>query len=82
MSYPNTLTIFLNTRIRGYPKIKYEPDMSVPNIISDTIYFNPLIKLSKSAVNNIPAGYPKTEIFTQFFIAKILQRFHKITWKI
>ena len=34
MSFPNTLTIFINTRIRGYPKIKYEPEMSVPKIKS------------------------------------------------
>jgi len=67
MSFPNTLTIFINTRIRGYPKIKYEPDMTVPNIKSDTVYFNPLIKLSKSAVYNIPSGYPEAEKYTQFF---------------
>jgi hypothetical protein len=67
MSFPNTLTIFINTRIRGYPKIKYEPDMTVPNIKSDTVYFNPLIKLTRSAVYNIPSGYPESEKYTQFF---------------
>lgn len=67
MSFPNTLTIFINTRIRGYPKIKYEPEMTVPNIKSETVYFNPLIKLTNSAVYNIPRGYPKSEKYTQFF---------------
>ena len=67
MSFPNTLTIFINTRIRGYPKIKYEPDMTVSNIKSETVYFNPLIKLDKSTVNSIPSGYPQTEKYTQFF---------------
>ena len=51
MSFPNTLTIFINTRIRGYPKIKYEPDMTVPNIKSDTVYFNPLILVLINIVN-------------------------------
>ena len=67
MSFPNTLTIFINTRIRGYPKIKYEPDMTIPNIKSETVYFNPLIKLTRSAVYNIPSGYPASERYTQFF---------------
>lgn len=67
MSFPNTLTIFINTRIRGYPKIKFEPDMIVPNIKSETVYFNPLIKLNKSVSLKIPSGYPLSERFTQFF---------------
>jgi hypothetical protein len=67
MSFPNTLTIFINTRIRGYPKIKYEPDMSVPKIKSDTVYFNPLIKLNRRVSLRIPPGYPDTERLTQFF---------------
>jgi hypothetical protein len=67
MSFPNTLTIFINTRIRGYPKIKYEPDMTVPKIKGDSVYFNPLIKLNKSVSLKIPSGYPPAERFTQFF---------------
>jgi len=67
MSFPNTLTIFINTRIRGYPKIKYEPDMSVPKIKSETVYFNPLVKLNKSVSLRTPPGYPETEKLTQFF---------------
>jgi hypothetical protein len=67
MSYPNTLTIFINTRIRGFSKIKYEPDMTVPNIKSETVFFNPLIKLNRSISLKIPPGYPDEEKFTQFF---------------
>jgi len=67
MSFPNTLTIFINTRIRGYPKIKYEPDMSVPKIKSETVYFNPLIKLNRRVSLRIPPGYPDSERLTQFF---------------
>jgi len=67
MSFPNTLTIFINTRIRGYPKIKYEPDMSVPKIKSETVYFNPLIKLNRRVSLRTPPGYPENERLTQFF---------------
>jgi hypothetical protein len=67
MSFPNTLTIFINTRLRGYPKIKYEPDMTIPKTKSQTVYFNPLIKLNNETVNTIPPGYPATEKFVQFF---------------
>lgn len=67
MSIPNTLTIYLNTRIRGQAKLKYKPSMTVPGVRSDTVYFNPIIKLSKNAINSIPRGYPESEIYTQFF---------------
>jgi hypothetical protein len=67
MSIPNTLTIYLNTRIRGQAKLKYKPSMTVPGVRSDTVYFNPIIKLSKNAINSIPRGYPESEVYTQFF---------------
>jgi hypothetical protein len=67
MSIPNTLTIFINTRIRNYPKIRYEPSMTIPNTKSETVYFDPLIKLYSSIVKKIPPGYKETEKYTQFF---------------
>ena len=67
LSIPNTLNIFINTRIRGHSKFNYEPDMSVPNITSENVFFNPLIKLDSNIVNKIPRGYPTTERYTQFF---------------
>jgi len=67
MSIPNTLTIYLKTRIRGQAKIKYKTSITVPGVHSDTVYFSPIIKLSKNAINNIPRGYPESEVYTQFF---------------
>ena len=66
-NYPKSLTILINTRMRGYPKIVYTPSMSVPRIKSDTVYFDPLVKLNNSVASKIPAGYPPSERFTQFF---------------
>jgi hypothetical protein len=65
MSIPNTLTIYLNTRIPGYKKIKYQPSMTNPKITSkmDYVYFNPLIKLTKSAINDVPPNV----VVNQFF---------------
>lgn len=61
---PDTLTILINTRIPGYQKIKYSPSMTVPKSTSNTVYFDPLVKLSSSIVNNPPTGEDK---FSQFF---------------
>jgi len=67
-NYPKSLTILINTRIRGYSKIKYEPKMSIPGIRSDTVYFDPLIKLNASTSSKLPQGYPPSELYTQFFV--------------
>jgi len=64
---PNTLTIFINTRIRNYTKIRYEPSMTVPNSKSKNVFFNPLIKLNSSAINSLPQSSNPNERFTQFF---------------
>lgn len=66
-NYPKSLTILLNTRIRGYPKLKYEPSMSIPGTRSETVYFDPLVKLNNSVAGSIPKGYPPSELYTQFF---------------
>jgi len=66
-NYPKSLTILLNTRIRGYPKLKYEPSMSVPGARSETVYFDPLVRLNNSVAGSVPKGYPPSELYTQFF---------------
>jgi hypothetical protein len=66
-NYPKSLTILINTRIRGYPKIKYEPAMTVPGVRSETVYFDPLIKLNNRVTGTVPKGYPPSELYTQFF---------------
>ena len=67
MSIPNTLSIYINTRVRGNSKIKYSPEMSIENSKSNSVYFDPLIKLNYNITNSIPKGLPETEKFTQFF---------------
>jgi hypothetical protein len=64
---PDTLTIIINTRVRGIQKIKYEPYMTIPKDKNGKVYFNPLIQLKKSVIDYIPYGYPQSEIYTQFF---------------
>ncbi len=64
---PNTLTIFVNTRIRNHRSLKYTPSMTIPNEKSTTVCFDPLVQITRSAVDSIPPGYPKEEIYTQFF---------------
>lgn len=66
-NYPKSLTILLNTRIRGYPKLKYEPSMSIPGTRSETVYFDPLVRLNNSVAGTVPKGYPPSELYTQFF---------------
>ena len=66
-NYPKSLTILLNTRIRGYPKLKYEPSMSIPGARSETVYFDPLVRLNNSVAGSVPKGYPPSELYTQFF---------------
>ena len=65
MSIPNTLTIYLNTRIPGHQKIKYKPSMTNPKINPnmDKVYFNPLIKLTKSAINDVPPNVKQNQFF-------------------
>ena len=67
MPIPNTLTIYINTRIRNFPKIKYEPNMTVPNSKSTSVLFDPLIKLSNVVSRKLPVGAPPSERYTQFF---------------
>jgi hypothetical protein len=64
---PNQLTIFINTRIRNNAKFIYQPSMTVPNEKSDVVFFDPLVKLSNSSVNNLENNFNPNEKFTQFF---------------
>jgi hypothetical protein len=63
MSIPTTLTIYINTSIPGSQFIKYSPTMTIPNIDSKNVYFNPLVKLSQKIIDKTP----KQDIVTQFF---------------
>lgn len=57
MSIPNQLTVYMHTpQIPTSPLILYKPDMTIPNIQSKNISFNPLIRLSQNQINNIQVG--------------------------
>ena len=66
---PNSLIIYIKTRIPNYYKINYDPTMTVPSSKSHTVYFEPLIKYYENAVRNIPPTAPKDALYTQFFEA-------------
>ena len=67
MPIPNTLTIFINTRIRNYSRIEYLPSMTVPKTKSELVYFDPLVKLNLVVTKRIPPGYPANDMYSQFF---------------
>jgi hypothetical protein len=66
---PNTLTIYIKTRIPNYTKLIYEPYMTVPTSKSHTVYFDPLIQYIKGAIKDIPPKAPPDAKYTQFFEA-------------
>jgi hypothetical protein len=66
---PNSLIIYIKTRIPNFYKINYEPYMSVPKNKSHTVYFDPLIKYYEGPIRNLPSGVPKDTLMTQFFEA-------------
>lgn len=66
---PNSLIIYVKTRIPNFYKINYEPYMSVPKNKSHTVYFDPLVKYYEGPIKNLPLGSPKDALITQFFEA-------------
>ena len=66
---PNSLIVYIKTRIPNFYKVNYEPFMTVPKDKSHTVYFDPLVKYYEGPVKNIPTGAPKEALYTQFFEA-------------
>lgn len=66
---PNSLIIYIKTRIPNFYKLNYQPYMSVPKNESQIVYFEPLIKYYEGPIKNIPTGAPKDSVLTQFFEA-------------
>ena len=66
---PNSLIIYIKTRIPNFSKVNYEPYMSDPKNKSHTVYFDPIIKYYEGPIKNIPYGAPKDTLITQFFQA-------------
>ena len=66
---PNSLIIYIKTRLPNFYKLTYEPFMTVPKNKSHTVYFDPLVKYYEWPVKNLPYGAPKDALYTQFFEA-------------
>jgi hypothetical protein len=66
-SVPNSLIIYIKTRIPNYYKLTYSPSMSVPGTKSNTVYFDPLVKYYGSSIRSLPSGSPKSLLVSQFF---------------
>ena len=66
---PNTLIIYIKTRIPNHYKINYEPSMTVPKSKSTSLYFDPLVEYYTAPIKNIPTPAPPETIYTQFFEA-------------
>ena len=67
MSIPNTLTIYINTKIPGYQNILYKPYMTNPKIDKDinNIYFDPLVRLNKTSINDVPENIVQNQFFNK-----------------
>ena len=65
---PNTLIIYVKTRIANYYKINFDPSMLVPKVNSHNVYIDPLVEYTKSAINDLPNEAPADLLFTQFFL--------------
>jgi hypothetical protein len=71
-SIPNSLIIFIKTRIPNYHKFNYEPYMTVPSSKSQTVFFDPLVKYYSGPIQNLPSSNSNNNIskdllYTQFF---------------
>jgi hypothetical protein len=64
---PNALNITINTSVPGFQKFKYKPNMTIPNISKDdnTVAFNPLVKLNKNVINQVPEQVRVKEFFNR-----------------
>lgn len=66
---PNSLIIYIKTRLPNYYKMTYEPFMTVPKNKSHTVYFDPLVKYYERPIKSLPSGAPSDALYTQFFEA-------------
>ena len=64
---PNSLIIYIKTKIPNFYKLNYEPYMTVPKNTSQTVYLDPLIKYYEGPIKNIPSQAPENTLYTQFF---------------
>ena len=70
---PNELNITINTSIPGYPKIKYNPSMTIKNIGKDKkVQFDPLVKLNKEVINKVPEDLREKQFFDKGYFDSLV----------
>jgi len=63
---PNELKITINTSIPGFQTIKYKPSMTLKDDKdSNSVRFNPLVKLDKSVIEKVPENLRIKEFFNK-----------------
>ena len=64
---PNQLNITIQTNIPGYQKIIFKPSMVMKDSSKDdtSVQFNPLIKLDKAKIDQVPENYRKKQFFNK-----------------
>ena len=60
---PNELKITINTSIPGFQNIRYKPNMTIQDEKSNSVQFNPLVKLQKSVIASLPKNIQVKEFF-------------------
>jgi hypothetical protein len=66
---PNSLIIYIKTRIPNFYNLTYQPSMTVPNNKSNIVYLDPLVKYYENPISTIPLNAPKDLLYTQFYEA-------------
>ena len=69
---PDQLNIIIRTSIPGYQRIEYKPSMTIKDIDSGGVQFNPLIKLDKSKISKIPDEYRVKQFFNRGLFQSLL----------
>jgi hypothetical protein len=69
---PDQLNITIRTSIPGFQKIEYKPSMTIKDSDSKGVQFDPLIKLDKSKINNIPQEYRVKQFFNRGLFQSLL----------
>ncbi len=78
---PNELKININTSIPGYQNIRYTPNMTIPNEKSNSVQFNPLVKLRKSVIDSVPKNIRVREFFDRGLFQSLINAHGLVTAK-
>ena len=66
---PNELKITINTSIPGFQKLLYKPSMTVKDTKEKNVWFNPLVELDPSVINDTPDSFSDGGLFLDSKVA-------------